>query len=261
MYKLHPSSIGKIMTDPPSIDKSLLTEAEFERLGVVETVAEIQALIKKKTKTDEDQEVLQFFWDRSLSAGARTYLKAIAKGISYDFEKELDVKAFAKGKACEDDAIALVNSVYFKRYQKHVGRIETDLMSGECDILAADHIRDIKCAWNLDTFPAFIEDAHTSDYEYQLRAYMHLYNRDNGFLDWCLVDTPDELIKWEPEHLHKVSHIDPCLRVTTVEYKRDFGIEAKMLIRCQEAQLYIERMKRQILIDHNYEYEDLRHAA
>lgn len=90
------------MSDPPSIDKSLLTEAEFKRLGVDCKVEEISALIKKKTKTDEDQEVLQFFWDRSLSAGARTYLKAIAKGISYDFEKELDVKAFSKGRACED---------------------------------------------------------------------------------------------------------------------------------------------------------------
>lgn len=261
MYKLHPSSIGRIMSDPISIDKAILTKEEFERFGIASSVDEIQALIKKKTKTDEDQAILKFFWNRSLSSGAKTYLKAIAKGISYDFEKEIDVKAFAKGKACEDDAIALVNSVYFKNYKKHVGRIETDLMSGECDILAADHIRDIKCAWNLDTFPAFIEDAHTSDYEYQLRAYMHLYGREKAYLDWCLVDTPDELIKWEPEHLHKVTHIEPCLRVTTVEYKRDLEIEAKMLIRCQEAQLYIERMKRQILLDHNYEYEDLRHAA
>jgi len=248
------------MTDPASIDKSILTVENFKRWEVAAPIDEILSIIKKKTKTDEDQQILKFFWDRSLSAGAKTYLKFIAKEIAYDFEKELEVKAFSKGKACEQEAIELVNMVNFKSYKKHVGRIETDLMSGECDILAPDHIRDIKCAWNLETFPAFKEDAHTSDYEYQLRAYMHLYDKPRAYLDWCLVDTPDELIKWESEALHKVSHIDPCMRVTTVEYVRDLEIEKKMLIRCQEAQLFIEKMKRQILIDHNYEYEELKAA-
>lgn len=255
MELIHPSSIGKIMVDPISIDKELLTKDAFVRMGISAEVDEIKEIIKKKSKTDDDKKTLEVFWDHSLSAGAKTYLKSIAKGICYDFKKEIDVKAFAKGKMCEDAAIELINSVYFKSYKKHVGRIETDLMSGECDILVPEKlVRDVKNAWSIDTFPAFIEDAHTADYEYQLRAYMHLYDVPEAFLDWCLVDTPEDLIKWEPEHLHRVSHIDPCMRITTVRYKRDLDIERKMLLRCKEAQLFIERMKTQILIDHEYSY-------
>jgi len=255
MELIHPSSIGKIMTDPVSIDKDLLTKEAFARLGIFAPIDDIKEIIKKKTKTEDDKKILEVFWDHSLSAGAKTYLKSIAKTICYDFKKEVDVKAFSKGKMCEDAAIELINSVYFKSYKKHVGRIETDLMSGECDILVPKTlVRDVKNAWSLDTFPVFIEDAHTTDYEFQLRGYMHLYDVPEAFLDWCLVDTPDELIKWEPEHLHRVSHIDPCMRVTTVHYTRDLEIERKMLIRCKEAQLFIERMKKQILIDHEYSF-------
>lgn len=256
LYKLHPSSVGKIMTDAKSIDKSLLTADEFARIGFDRDVEEIKALIRKKSKTDADQEILNFLWDRTIPEGGKTYLKSITREIVLGFKKDLDVKAFAKGKMCEDAAIELVNQVYFKSYEKHVGRIETDLLTGECDIYVPNVVvRDIKNAWSLDTFPAFKEDAHTSDYEYQLRSYMHLYDVPTSFLDWCMLDTPEELIKWEQTDLHKVSHIDPCLRVTTVEYKRDMDIEKKLLIRCAEAQTYIERMKKQFLIDHNYEYE------
>ena len=188
-----------------------------------------------------------------LSVTAKTYLKSIAKKISYDYETELDIKSFAKGKACEDAGIGLINQVYFKNYKKHVGRIKTELMSGECDIFVPSVlVRDVKNAWSLDTFPVLVEDAHTSDYEWQLRAYMHLYDVNQAYLDWVLIDTPDELIKWEPEHLHKVSHIDPCLRVTTVYYERDMELEEKMLNKCRAAQIYIEEVKKQILIDHNY---------
>ena len=216
MYLIHPSSIGKIMTEP-------------------------------KTKADKEA--------GELSVTAKTYLKSIAKKISYDYETELDIKSFAKGKACEDAGIELINSVYFKNYKKHTGRIETDLMSGECDVLVPGVlVRDVKNAWSLDTFPVLVEDAHTTDYEWQLRAYMHLYDVNEAYLDWVLVDTPDELIKWEPVHLHKVSHIDPCLRITTVKYERNMDLETKMLAACKKAQLYIEAVKKQILIDHNYNH-------
>ena len=255
LYKLHPSSIGKIMTDARSIDKSLLTQEEFARIGFNYDVETIKALIKKKSKTDADQEVLNFLWDRTIPEGGKTYLKSITSEIVLGFRKDLDVKAFSKGRMCEDAAIELVNLVYFQDYKKHVGRIESELLTGECDIYVPNVlVRDIKNAWSLDTFPAFKEDAHTSDYEYQLRAYMHLYDVPMAYLDWCMLDTPEELIKWEQPSLHYVSHIDPCLRVTTVEYKRDMAIESKILIRCAEAQVYIERMKKQFLIDHNYEY-------
>ena len=255
MELIHPSSIFNIMTDPVKINSELFNQVDFERMGIDFDVTLAIEISKKKVKTDSDNELLNVLWDNSLSVGAKTYLKSIAKSICYDYKKEIDIKEFSKGKMCEEAGIELINQVYFKSYKKHSGRIETDFMSGECDIFVENQlIRDVKNAWSLDTFPVFIEDAHSSKYEFQLRAYMHLYDVPKAFLDWVLVDTPEELIRYEPLELHRVSHIDPGLRVTSVMYERDIAIEKKMLIRCREAQLYIEKMKKQILIDHNYSY-------
>lgn len=257
MYLIHPSSVGKIMTEPKSIDPDLLTAENFKRLEIGADLEEYAAAKKAVAakRTEGQQALLDKLMLHSLSAGAKTYLKSIVREISYDFRKDLDIKSFSKGKMCEDEAIKLINLVYFENYKKHSGRVETDLLTGECDILPPDCVRDVKNAWSLDTFPAFIEDAHDDLYEWQGRAYLHLYDRPTFYLDWCLVDTPDELIRWEQPELHKVSHIDPMMRVTTVRYDRDMELEARMLVKCREAQLYIERMKKQLLIDHNYTYE------
>lgn len=186
-----------------------------------------------------------------LSVGAKTYLKSIARELIYGFKSDLDVKYTRKGLACEDASIELLNTVYFKDYKKNVGRIESDLLTGECDILRDDYIRDVKTSWSLATFPCVIEDAHDKDYEYQGRAYMHLYDRPKFYLDFCMVSTPEELRKYEQAELHEVDHIDPQLRVTTFEYDRDMEIEEKMLEKCRAAQLYIEEIKRRIFADHN----------
>lgn len=215
MYKLHPSSIGNIMASP--------------------TAAAIKA-------------------GEVLSVGAKTYLKKIAREIAYDFRSELDMKYVNKGIQCEDESIALLNKVYFKSYVKHVGRVETDLLSGECDILADDMVRDVKTSWSLETFPCLIEDAHKDLYEWQGRAYMHLYDRPEFRLDYCMVTTPEELRKYESPRIHEVDHIPYKMRVTTVIYKRDLELENQMLEKCKAAQLLIEFYKKQILIDHNYTY-------
>lgn len=211
LYKLHPSSIGKIMTEP-------------------------------KSKTEV------------LSVGAKTYLKEIAREIAYGFKVEVKTKYMDKGIMCEDDSIALLNQVCFKSYKKHVGRVETDLLSGECDILTPTYIRDVKTSWSLETFPCLVEDAEDKIYEWQGRAYMHLYDRPEFRLDYCMVSTPEELRKWENANVHEVDHIPPELRVTTVIYTRDMELEEKMLEKCKAAQLYIEEIKKRILTEHNYEY-------
>jgi len=211
LYKLHPSSIGKIMTEP-------------------------------KSKTEV------------LSVGAKTYLKEIAREIAYGFRGDLDNKYLRKGIQCENDSIVLLNQVYFKSYKKHVGRVETDLLSGECDILASSYVRDVKTSWSLETFPALIEDAENKLYEWQGRAYMHLYDRPEFRLDFCMVTTPEEMRKYESPNVHEVDHIPPELRVTTVIYMRDMELEEKMLEKCRAAQIYIEEVKQRILSDHNYEY-------
>lgn len=211
MILLHPSSIGKIMTEPTAA----------------------------ATKAGE-----------ILSVGAKTYLKSIARELIYGFSQEVDVKYMRKGLACENDSIELLNRVLFKSYQKNSVRVNTALFTGECDILQPTYIRDIKTSWSLATFPCVKEDAHDKEYEFQGRAYMHIYDRPNFYLDYCMVSTPEELRKYEQIELHEVDHIDPCLRVTTISYERDLEIEKRMLEKAAAAQLYIESIKTKILLDH-----------
>ena len=187
----------------------------------------------------------------TLSVGAKTYLKSIARELIYGFKQEVNTKGMRKGIECEDDSIALLNTVYFKNYKKNTRRINTDCLSGECDIEDKDDGIDIKTSWSLATFPCLAEDAHDKDYEWQVRAYMHLYNKQRWSVAFCMVNTPEELRKYEQEELHVVDHIDPRLRVTSVMYERDMLIEEKMLEKCYAAQRYIEQIKARILEEHD----------
>lgn len=54
-----------------------------------------------------------------------------------------------------------------------------------------------------------------------------------------MIDTPDDLIGWEPISIHKVGEIDPHLRVTVVTFLRDAEKEARMLEKARAAQQYI----------------------
>lgn len=182
-----------------------------------------------------------------LSETAKTYLNQLAKEQVYGYRKQIDNKYMQKGRMVEDDSISLFNLVFGTDYEKHVGRIETDLLSGECDIKGDDLIIDIKSSWSLDTFPATPEDGKNDDYEWQGRAYMHLYDKPKFDLAYCLVSTPDELCKYESPDAHCVDHIPVNMRVTVLHFDRDMALEQKMLDRARRAQQYvlqqIERIK------------------
>lgn len=240
MILFRPHSIGALMTDPVSMDLSLLTEAE-------------QVIYRKKNRTDEEKAQIEEFWSRGLSKGAKTALTQYAKEMLYQYEKQVTSKEMDKGIACEPDSIALLNMVQFARYQKHEGRRKTDLLSGECDIyVPGARTIDVKTSWSLDTFPVLSSDCHDPMYEWQGRAYMHLYDVPEHEVAFCLVNTPEHLIpRWESQDLHRVEHIDPALRITKIVYKRDAALEAKMLAKCRAAQKYMAELINRILSDHD----------
>ena len=104
-------------------------------------------------------------------------------------------------------------------YLKNTERLSNIFITGECDINAEDKIIDIKTSWSLETFPPSPEDINNKDYEWQLRAYMWLYNKPKAELAYCMVSTPDYLLKdWDNLDIHKVDKFDPVLRVTTISF-------------------------------------------
>ena len=180
-----------------------------------------------------------------LSKGAKTYLTGLAKEVVYGYREEISSKAMEKGTRCEQDSIDLYNQVFFSSLTKNAERRSNDCITGEPDLIGKDFGVDIKTAWSLCTFPALPDDM--PDYEWQARGYMCLFDLPRWDIAYCMIDTPDDLIGYEQYGIHKVSEIDPHLRVTVVSYLRDPEKESRMLDKARAAQLYIaetiERIK------------------
>ena len=186
-----------------------------------------------------------------LSAGAKTHIQQLAKEFIYGYDKRITSKYMDKGIQVEDQSIELLNSVLFTDYKKNTERKENDWITGECDIFTGDMIYDIKSSWSLDTFPVLASQGENSTYEWQLRAYMWLWNVDKAAIAYCLVNTPEELIGYENTSIHIVDHINPELRVTFVKYERDKSLEEKIQSKVEAARLYYQEVIEQISKEHS----------
>jgi hypothetical protein len=166
----------------------------------------------------------------ALSQTAKSYIIQKAKEDFFEYRSELNNKYITKGLAQEQDSINLLNLVRLEDYKKNEERVENEWLSGCCDIITDTSIIDIKTSWSLDTFPATsYELKDTSDYEWQGRAYMWLYDMPSFELCYVMVTTAPELL-WEYENgaLHYVEHIAPEKRITSIKFERDKEIEIQM---------------------------------
>lgn len=240
-FRFRCSSLGLIMANAQSVDEQHVTD-------------EIAAIQRKTKRSDDEKALLQEAKDKSLSAGAKTYIESLAKEELYGFKEIITGKYMDKGLIVEDESIQLYNSVFFTDYVKNTERRTNDWITGECDVIVPGVAGiDIKSAWSLATFPATSAAAHDTLYEWQCRGYMMLWDVPLWEVAYCMVNTPDELIKYEQESLHYVDHIDEALRVTIIKYERDMELEAKIIAKVKAARQYFDQITAQIKRDHNLE--------
>ena len=174
-----------------------------------------------------------------LSETAKSEIRKLAKQDFFGYELNIKTKPMIKGTDWEHEGIKLLNDVRFtNKYVKNNLRVENEYMSGCCDILMDDLIIDIKSSWSLDTFPATPSEGENSDYEWQGRAYMWLYDRPAFELAYTMYTTHDDLLnEWDNLSIHRVNHIPMHHRVTVLRYERDEEIEdliREKLIYCNE---------------------------
>lgn len=189
--------------------------------------------------------------DEVLSVGAKTYIRKLAKEFVYGYEEIITSKYMDKGIIMEDESIKLYNSVFFTGHIKNTERKTNEWITGECDIFTGKKIIDIKTSWSLATFPCISDEGIDKDYEWQLRAYMMLWDVDHAELAYCMVSTPDDLIKYEQQDLHFVDHISESLRVTTLSFDRDVSLEEKIKQKVEASKKYFNEVCEQIAQDHN----------
>ena len=187
-----------------------------------------------------------------LSVGAKTYVTKLAKEMIYGYDERVTTKYMDKGLRVEDESIDLYNAVHLTSYSKNMERKTNEWITGEADIVADDRIIDIKSSWCLTTFYVLADQGRDTGYEWQLRAYMWLWDKPRADIAYCLVSTPDDLIGYESKQLHKVDHINRELRVTIVPYERDVALEDKIKIKVQAARVYYDQVIQEISKHHTF---------
>jgi hypothetical protein len=175
-----------------------------------------------------------------LSVGAKTYIRELAAQEILGVDFEVSSKAMEKGILMEGEAIEMLNRVRGLSLTKNTERRANDIITGECDLYdpAAKRGHDIKCSWSAMTFPILPMDCHDKLYEWQMQGYMALWDADEWEVNYCLVDTPEDLCKYEPMQLHVVSHIPEHMRVTTWVVKRDAAKQAAIREKVEQAREY-----------------------
>lgn len=175
-----------------------------------------------------------------LSVGAKTYIRSLVAQEIFGVEFEFSSKQTTKGTEVEQESLEMLNRVRGLHLVKNPERRTRNGLTGECD--AFDVARrcghDVKSPWSLATFPAFVADAHDKLYEWQMRGYMALWDADIWEVNYCMVDTPDNLIGYESLELHLVSHIPEHLRVTTWVVERDAALERQIFEKLAHAKTY-----------------------
>ena len=195
-----------------------------------------------------------------ISDTAKSAIRDIVKEDLYGFRSFTGNQYTQKGNLLEDLAIEMSGKMRLRNYQKHVGRVENELITGECDVLDLERklIIDTKVTWDIGTHPFFADEAmekvKKAGYDVQMQAYMWLYGCDVANIDFWLFPCPPELLKdWDDidQLVHLVEKIDIRERKTTVVIERDEAIIQKIkdkIPHCQEyyAKLFAERSKEKV---------------
>ena len=192
-----------------------------------------------------------------ISDTAKSAIRDIVKEDLYGFRSFTGNQYTKKGNLLEDLAIEMSGKMRYRNYQKHVGRVENELITGECDVLDLERklIIDTKVTWDIGTHPFFADEAmekvKKAGYDVQMQAYMWLYDCEVANIDFWLFPCPPELLKdWDDidQLVHLVEKIDIRERKTTVVIERDEAIIQKIkdkIPHCQNyyGQLFTERSK------------------
>lgn len=175
-----------------------------------------------------------------LSVGAKTHVRELAAQVIFGVDFTFSSKETEKGIQCEPDSIALLNEVRGLALTKNTERRNNGLWTGECDLFNASRRRghDLKTSWSVKTFPICVEACEDKLYEWQMRGYMALWDADEWSVDYALVNTPEQLIGYEPATLHYVDHIPAHHRLTSWVIQRDRAKEEAMAEKVRLARAY-----------------------
>jgi hypothetical protein len=195
--KIRASELGLVMATDA---KDCITAKQLVTLeGLLERIT-----LTKKQASDRDVLIEKRDAPPALSTGAKTFLFKKAYNDAYGITDNIENKYLDKGILSEDAAIDLAGSVLdWGSVVKNDEYFENDYIHGTPDVISKDFIADIKCAWSTDTFFKHLLETRivSSVYYWQLQAYMMLTGKEEAYLIYCLINTPEHLFNKELENV------------------------------------------------------------
>ena len=230
-FKIRCSAISQIMSDPR--DKGSAHKLNCLVSSSKDKIAKYNKLKTKDGKMglgyikaiSENKEEIKKLWPHRseiiLSDTCLSHLRSWHNFKVNKRSKNIETKVIKKGIWGEEKSTTLLNSLLAKEYDYQSlvtskGRPDDkrrtdDFKTGECDIYIPSHrhIRDIKTSWDISTFPggAFPKRTLDKNYHDQMQGYLDLWDCEVGFVDYCLIDTPAQLVSDEISRLNWKYHI------------------------------------------------------
>lgn len=157
--------------------------------------------LKTITKTFiGEQKKKETFEKDELPGGAKSFLQLrwLQDNGFYDLSLLDSNLALMKGNMVEDKAIKLIGEVLDLHLKKNTVRKEKGIFSGEADIVYKKDdykiIRDNKSPENWKSFRNKNSKVETP-YYWQLAGYKYLYDAQETWLDYTLMETPKDIIQ------------------------------------------------------------------
>lgn len=204
-FKISPSNTYKIMsgsvglTEVQSAKHNELFTRKHEHISGKPGIKPLTEIMEK--------ELEGLIWKKEnpqLPSGAITYLKEWYTSKKYNRKKEWFNKFVDKGLAVEDDGIEMLSihlneGVQLEKNQKF---FQNEYIHGFPDVFHEDTVYDIKCAWDVFSFPFWEKEIPDDKYFWQMQSYMDLLGKPKAQVVYCLIDTPKPLVDLELKKLY-----------------------------------------------------------
>ncbi len=207
------SSLGHLMTEPKGKsnyekweDACILlgkTKAQYDALktkdgkmgiGYLSKISELEKTIPELEKVKNIKQ---------LSESTISHLVDVFVSREYNRFYEIKAKVLGKGNDTEEDSISVVSRITKKFYKKNEQHLKNEFIQGTPDlfdgavITNAEEIRDTKSSWDAFTFHRSKHKPLQMLYYWQMQGYMALTGAKVAYVDYCLNNTPYEIVEDE----------------------------------------------------------------
>jgi len=152
----------------------------------------LQASDDAKAEMDRLKDLIHI---ENIGDTCKSKLSEIHTELTQGRKRVIESDYLTKGLMVEEDSITLYSVFTGEFHKKNELQGENDWITGMMDFEWIDMVIDTKSSWDIHTFNNTKRKPILSLYQWQLDCYMWLYNKTHARLVYCLINTPEHLIR------------------------------------------------------------------